>query len=550
LFAMENEQSKAEDDGASPRKPESPEEKIPDLPQTTTSTLNPPTTTPTPESKSGPDGSDSDSDDEASDEKPSPEEEIKFLRKQVEELLQKLKFLSQEKIEDEEIRRMIVEKDHRVSELERKLEEEGKERAKLLARIEKGGLKAKKPSMAQSIIQWEKDQMEKEKQSSGGSSPASSQEPPSIRKNQTMVVDEKPRGPMRSSTSSSLWAKGMQESRMEIQRKKDISKPMEFIVKLKEQPNLTFLKSLENKIAKSSDEWLLEFMNNEGLTAIIDANRKIDQIQFKKVSDIVTQIQFVMCIRALLNNTVTLEILLNDAALVKTLVSQSISTKNVMMRVKFFELFAALCLYSDLGWKNVCNAFKETGGSLFKTRFSYLVHAMSTENDTQFRRASVSLVNAIIQGKESYEERVSVRQEFIRDGLLNALHLIESENFTDPDEPLSRQLIVFQDSWEEDQKEKVRASLQTCANIPLNLSIFFQEKRVEEMEVDMGNTKALFEKVYTTLGRTEFEQSLLTVLQQILLISQDDDEQKRYEKFRFVSGLGLITNPGGFNFSF
>ena len=47
------------------------------------------------------------------------------------------------------------------------------------------------------------------------------------------------------------------------------------------------------------------------------------------------------------------------------------------------------------------------------------------------------------------------------------------------------------------------------------------------MEVDMGNTKALFEKVYTALGRTDFEHSLLTILQQVLLITQDDDEQKK-----------------------
>jgi len=198
-------------------------------------------------------------------EKQTPEEENLALRKQIDDLHKKLLFLSQDKIDDEEIRRIIIEKDLRVTELEKKLEEEGKERAKLLARIDKGGLKTKKPSMAQSIIQWEKDQIEKEKNSAAtpdGKAPAHNV-PPALRKNQTMVVEERPIGPLRSSTSGSLWAKGMQESRLEIQRaKKEISKPKDFIMKLQDQPNLTFLKSLENKIARSSDEWLLEFMNN------------------------------------------------------------------------------------------------------------------------------------------------------------------------------------------------------------------------------------------------------------------------------------------------
>ena len=113
----------------SSKKEPTPSEKIASSPKEDAPLASPKVTS-LPEQTSSPKSEDSsqisskekDQDTEDNDEtpdKPSAEEENLFLRKQVGELHKKLLFLSQEKIEDEEIRRIIVEKEIRVSELEK-----------------------------------------------------------------------------------------------------------------------------------------------------------------------------------------------------------------------------------------------------------------------------------------------------------------------------------------------------------------------------------------------------------------------------------------------
>jgi hypothetical protein len=251
----------------------------------------------------------------------------------------------------------------------------------------------------------------------------------------------------------------VEQSRSELTRKRtEMSTPAQYIEALLSSNNLTFLKKLENKLATASDEWLMEFMQQDGLTHLMEATSNLDLIEFKKISDLVVQIQLVMCIRAFLNNVVTLELLLDDPELLNQMVQQSSTTKNVMMKVKFFELFAALCLYSERGWKNVCKSFKKAGGLLHHSAYAYLVQLLNQENDTQFRRSGLSLLNAIILGSGDLQQRATVRGQFIQAGALPTLQLIESENFEDPDDPLTCQLSTFQKSWEDDQKDLVWGS--------------------------------------------------------------------------------------------
>ena len=347
-------------------------------------------------------------------------------------------------------KKSVVNVEKKLVEAEGSLKAEQMERASLLARVNSGrGVKKSNSSLASAIIQWDKD----------GGVPLPDDAPGSPGPAQQKVTKKNSRNgppPMMGGKGrgGELW-RGVSQSSSQITRKKPMKDPEDFIEKLQQECSLTYLKSLEKKLATEQDSWLVKFVQKDGLDAIIDANYVMDKKTNKKLSDVVVQIQLVMCIRALLNNNSTLDIIINDQEIMQKLVDLTVRTQNVMMKVKFFELFAALVLYSPVGWKGITEAFKVGGSSFHNSRFSYICEIMQKENDTQFRRASVSLVNAIIQAKEDYVERVAVRQDFIREGLLTALNLIESENFVDVDEPLSKQLEFFQESWAQDHKEKV-----------------------------------------------------------------------------------------------
>ena len=356
-------------------------------------------------------------------------------------------------------------------ELKKDLAEEQKERASLLTRVNAGG-GVKKKSLVASILQWDKEnpegipddfeEIDKNKETNQEysfdftprSTPSTS---PTTTPNEPSVAEPSPRKlpPFFKKKSTVLWGKAAEGSKMEVAKKKALESPMDYIAQLKQvsRLSLTFLKQLDKKLHTVDSSWLVEFIAEGGFTAIIEAENYIEQVKNKKVSDAVIQINLVLCIRSLFNNEATLDVVTKDHSFVKTLVHTTEGTKNVLMKAKLLELFSALCLYSKDGYEAVVDAFESLHPA--KSRYSVVVRMVSQEPDTQFRRAGVSLINALIFGKSDFIERSTVRKEFIREGLVNALHIVEADNSLDPDEPLSRQLSVFQQAWDVDHEEEV-----------------------------------------------------------------------------------------------
>ena len=340
--------------------------------------------------------------------------------------------------------------------LKKDLEEEQKERASLLARVNGGG-GVKKKSLVASILQWDKENPDgipeeitsprgNEEEKNKEEKPAETTEKPAVKSPRPSFVKRR---------STMLWGKATTGSRVEVERKKTHETPQDFIEQLKQvgRLSLTFLKKLDKKLHTVDSCWLVDFIAEGGFTAIIEAENYIEQVKNKKLSDAVIQINLVLCIRSLFNNEATLDVVTKDHSFVKTLVHTTSGTKNVLMKAKLVELFSALCLYSDDGYDAVVDAFETLHPT--KSRYAVIVRMVSQEPDTQFRRAGVSLINALILGKSNFIERTTVRKEFIREGLVNALHIVEADNSLDPDEPLSRQLAVFQGAWDTDHEEEV-----------------------------------------------------------------------------------------------
>jgi hypothetical protein len=322
---------------------------------------------------------------------------------------------------EESLRTRVDELQREVKALRLQLQNEQRDRASLLnSRLEK------RPSLAMSIISYNKANSPREE-----------------------IV--------RHNTASTSFSLGVTKLILNEKKKVVLETPEDFISGLRKSIDLSFLKNLEKKLANEEEGWLLDFIHKDGLKSIVSAIQKIDENPFKKISDVVYQISLVMCIRNLVNHEATLNLLLNEPPLVENFVDHSIRTQNVMLKTKFFDFFGALCLYSPVGWKIIFESFSKVSGR--RNPYSFLCGLIKKEEDVQFRRASVFLCNALINGKSSLEDRMAVRQELIRNGLIEVLHQVNDAMVNDLDGPLSSLVSSFFSQMESDQKEKVQIFL-------------------------------------------------------------------------------------------
>ncbi len=115
-----------------------------------------------------------------------------------------------------------------------------------------------------------------------------------------------------------------------------------------------------------------------------------------------------------------------------TYIAYSLRTASDKLRVHAADVLAALCILSvTSGHKVVLAAFSDFRVHFDEPfRFYYLVESMSVrdtfgedavEEDEaslwEYRGAGLALINALVNGPNELEERVSLREEFARRGL-------------------------------------------------------------------------------------------------------------------------------------
>ena len=79
---------------------------------------------------------------------------------------------------------------------------------------------------------------------------------------------------------------------------------------------------------------------------------------------------------------------------------------------------------------------------------------MLIRNNEPLRVACLTLINALISSPEDIDFRIHLRNEFMRDGLIDVLEALESDN----GEELQLQLKVFNEHKEEDFDEFAQRS--------------------------------------------------------------------------------------------
>jgi hypothetical protein len=176
--------------------------------------------------------------------------------------------------------------------------------------------------------------------------------------------------------------------------------------------NLTTLKT---KLSSCTDDWMLGFLDQGGLELLFARLVRLGERGFAKFADAIDQLTCVGCIRAVMNSKVGLDHLVDSRSQnYVTTLAEAVDTKNVMVKMQVFELLAAISIYSEAGYAlalDALNSYKKSKGQSY--RFSLLVNELKNADVEPYSLSILSLVNCLISGAPSVEERIRIRNEFI-----------------------------------------------------------------------------------------------------------------------------------------
>eukprot|EP01105_Mastigella_eilhardi_P012114 TRINITY_DN2788_c0_g1_i1.p1 TRINITY_DN2788_c0_g1~~TRINITY_DN2788_c0_g1_i1.p1 ORF type:complete len:1159 (-),score=285.04 TRINITY_DN2788_c0_g1_i1:35-3511(-) len=283
------------------------------------------------------------------------------------------------------------------------------------------------------------------------------------------------------------------------------------LLQKQEVAKFTVLAHLRAQLLDSPKEWLLEFVNNGGVSAIVHAATVCEQTATGKfnLTQVICQCQLLLCFKALMNNQKSLEcIIAQDTTSMREVVQLIRVSKNLLMKIQMLDLLSAIALFSPDGHKHIMDSLEEdTGGK----NFLFLCVWVAEFVDASFTRAVLSLINVLVNAPQTLDERLRIRQHFLDLHFTTTLELLQQKNFEEGDVALQTQIDVFFRELSNDAEE-----LKARKASPCNV-------------MDPGDI--VKHVMYHVQGTTHAD-TVLGVLQHLLLLSQD--EKKGNEEWNFV----------------
>merc|ERR1719477_135974 len=197
-----------------------------------------------------------------------------------------------------------------------------------------------------------------------------------------------------------------------------------------------------------------------------------------------------------MNNKVGLQNLFDHKEAL-TLMARSITPTVPLVMLEAVKLMAAVCLVPPDGHDKTLEAITIAGEVKQRERFQPIIQGLLIRNNEPLRVACLTLINALISSPEDIDFRIHLRNEFMRDGLIDVLEALESDN----GEELQLQLKVFNEHKEEDFDE------------------FAQ--RFDNIRLELDDVNECFELVKNLVLDTPAEPYFLSVLQHMVCIRDD-----------------------------
>ncbi|XP_065177780.1 inverted formin-2-like isoform X2 [Sycon ciliatum] len=265
----------------------------------------------------------------------------------------------------------------------------------------------------------------------------------------------------------------------------------------------TSFTALHKRLMNASPEWIVSFLESEGLEAIFDALEAIFPKHGTSIYLAVKQMECVQCVKDVLNCRAGLEFLIRNSRQYTGQLAKALNTQNVLVKKQVLELLACLCVYSIDGYDialDTLEAHQELVGN--RNRFESLITELEHSEIEPYTAVVVLLVNCIINTEDELEDRLELRDEFIGLGLLKVLQPLRFS----ADEEILTQLDIFEKERAEDH-----------------------DRLVTPEGIDLSNPTHVFRFVKNQVNATAQESYFLSMLQQLLVLGDQRNAEESKE---------------------
>ncbi|ESO00975.1 hypothetical protein HELRODRAFT_192510 [Helobdella robusta] len=213
-------------------------------------------------------------------------------------------------------------------------------------------------------------------------------------------------------------------------------------------------------------------------------------------------LECIKCLSAYSNNKYGLmQLIKHDEALV--LLCRCVDVRDAPSMLEAVKLIAAISLVPPDGLDKVLEAISICGELRCQERFLPIVQGLNLK-DIQIKIACLQLTNAIISTADELHFRLHLRNEFLRNGLIDLLPSLERH----PNDEIQSQVRIFLEHKDYDAEEF--------------------SHRYDNLRLDMDDPRECFELLMSSTVDTPSENYFLSILQHLLIIREDSYARPQY----------------------
>ncbi|XP_013176920.1 PREDICTED: protein diaphanous isoform X2 [Papilio xuthus] len=299
-------------------------------------------------------------------------------------------------------------------------------------------------------------------------------------------------------------------------------KPSDYVSYLN-QPELSVGKlhgCLENlRIALTNNplSWIQEF-GTKGIESLLTTlnicytnDARYDRVQY----------ECIRCLSAILNNTVGIRTVFECREALPVL-ARSLDARKPHCALEAAKVLAAICLIPN-GHEKVLEAITMAGESSRRPRLLPIVECLDSKSPESLKNGCMQLMNAIITEPEELEFRMHLRSEFMRTGLYDLIDELRAA----AEGARQIQMNVFDTHASADQDEFLA--------------------KFDDVRVDFNDPNECFELVKNLVMDTPAEPYLLSILQHLLFIRDDELIRPAYYKLIEECVTQIVLHKNGYD---
>ncbi|XP_030041077.2 protein diaphanous isoform X4 [Manduca sexta] len=299
-------------------------------------------------------------------------------------------------------------------------------------------------------------------------------------------------------------------------------KPSDYVAYLN-QPELSVgklhgcLENLRISLTNNPLSWIEEF-GTKGIESLLTTlnlcytnDSRYDRVQY----------ECIRCLSAILNNTVGIRTMF-DCREALPVLARSLDARKPHCALEAAKVLAAICLIPN-GHEKVLEAITMAGESSRKARFLPIVEGLESKAPESLKNGCMQLINAIITEPEELEFRLHLRSEFMRTGLYDLIDDLRAG----AEGSRLIQMNVFDSHAAADQDEFLA--------------------KFDDVRVDFNDANECFELVKNLVMDTPAEPYLLSILQHLLFIRDDELIRPAYYKLIEECITQIVLHKNGYD---